>query len=197
MHCYPVAVLIVRPVSAVVARRQIELHHYARTLPPYSVCCLGAFEGERLIGVVVFGIGANRNAASPYASWGVERHDLLELTRLALCPGGERVSATTKVLALALRALRRERPRTRLLVSYADPAHGHVGTVYAAGNWTYVGPSFRNYAHARGHQRHARPGYDPRRAQMPKFKYLYALDPRLRARVLRLARKRPRWRQAC
>ena len=41
--------------------------------------------------------------------------------------------------AIALRLLARHSPGLRLVVSYADPAQGHVGTIYQAAGWTYLG----------------------------------------------------------
>jgi len=35
----------------------------------------------------------------------------------------------------------------RLVVSYADPAHGHHGGIYQAGNWVYLGRTHAEAAH--------------------------------------------------
>jgi hypothetical protein len=40
-----------------------------------------------------------------------------------------------------VRELRRTNEGLRLVVSYADPAQYHVGTIYQAMNWIYVGSS--------------------------------------------------------
>ena len=38
-------------------------------------------------------------------------------------------------MAIAVRLLRRQSPGLRLIVSYADPEHAHVGVLYQSMNW--------------------------------------------------------------
>ena len=52
--------------------------------------------------------------------------------------GGRGPNNESRVLGLILRALRRE-GTYKLLVSFADPSAGHVGTIYQASGWTYLG----------------------------------------------------------
>jgi hypothetical protein len=42
-------------------------------------------------------------------------------------------------LAIAVKFLKARCPGVRLLVSFADPTHGHHGGIYQAAGWTYVG----------------------------------------------------------
>lgn len=49
------------------------------------------------------------------------------------------VLPVTRILAIAIRMLKREMWGIRLLVSYADLDHGHLGKIYHASNWVYVG----------------------------------------------------------
>lgn len=44
-------------------------------------------------------------------------------------------------IARGVHHVRVSHPEVRCLVSYADPAAGHVGTIYRAANWTYDGLS--------------------------------------------------------
>lgn len=42
-------------------------------------------------------------------------------------------------VAIAVRLLRRQCPGLRVIVSFADPAEGHVGAIYQAAGWVYLG----------------------------------------------------------
>ena len=105
------------------------------------------------------------------------------------------------MIGLSLRALRRH-TNVKFVLTYADPAQGHVGTVYKASNWLYAGMSqptalldlgdgvarhSRTVAHALGSHSAdylARHGVTVRKVpQVPKHRYLYFLDPAWRSRL--------------
>lgn len=60
----------------------------------------------------------------------------LELTRVALNGKQEH---TSKAVAMALKDLHKDKPMCRLVVSYADCDQSHLGTIYQATNWVFVG----------------------------------------------------------
>jgi len=191
--------------SHAVAREAIRAWHYTGTLPAAGLDCYGIREGSRFVGVVVFGMGANPRLASPF---GLAREQVRELVRVALAD--DRQHHTSAVVARCLARLRRERPEVRLCVSYADPAHGHVGTLYQAGNWTYLGttpPGRVLWVHGRRYhprslyQRYrtsslawlraevdvnATSSYDP-----PKHRYVYPFDAQMRRRLRALRQPYP------
>lgn len=169
--------------------------HYSRQLPKAKLVKIGCWEDARFVGVVVFGVGANKNAARPFA---LKDCEVCELVRVALAPG--RMHPTSQYIAIALRLLRRQSPGLRLVVSYADAGQNHRGVIYQAGGWIYLGTSEQSYIKVLGqiehprtlHDRHGRRGQsipwlrehvDPRaeRVQMaPKHKYVMPLDKKLR-----------------
>jgi hypothetical protein len=188
------------------ARTAVERWHYSGTLPAAGLDCYGVREAGRFVGVVVFGMGANYRLA---ASFALGHHEMRELARVALCAG--RSIPTSRVVAAALRRLHRERPGVRLVVSYADTAHGHIGTLYQAGNWHYLGVATRGRTlHLLGRSLHNRSVWQRwgtsrldwlRRhvdagafatADRPKHKYAWAYDRQMRRRLRRLARPYPR-----
>lgn len=131
--------LTVRPVMPSVVRRLIEERHYLHSMPAAPRRCYGVYLGEVLHGAVVFTSGPRQGyqlltAARPQA--------VSELARLwlsdALPPNSE-----SRVLGIVVRTLRRE-TTWKLLLSYADPAAGHVGTIYQATGWRYLGQTETN-----------------------------------------------------
>ncbi len=108
--------------------------HYLHSAPAGVKLAFGVFAESRLGGALALNAG-------PINGWrlvaGAGRTDCLCLARLWLAddlpPNSE-----SRVLALMVRLLRRH-TRVRFLLSYADPAAGHVGTIYQAAGWLYTG----------------------------------------------------------
>lgn len=188
------------------AKAAVERWHYSRRMPAAGLDCYGVREAGRFVGVLVFGYGANPHFAKPF---GLDQHDVRELARVALCD--QRRTRTTAIVAACLRQLRRDRPEVRLVVSYADTKQGHLGTIYQAGNWTYLGPSLGGRTiivhgqpcHPRSlYQRYGssslawlRRFVDPEAKAVtdpPKHKYALGFDGQMRRRLRRLACPYPR-----
>ena len=119
--------------SGEAARFAVEHWHYSRSMPVGRLAHCGAWENDRYIGAVVFGMGANRNIAKPY---GLEQLQVCELVRVALAG---HLSPVSRIVSIAIRMLRSQSPGLRLIVSYADPEQGHNGAIYQAMNWVYQG----------------------------------------------------------
>jgi hypothetical protein len=66
-------------------------------------------------------------------------------------------NSESRVMGILLRLLRRY-TNIKFLISYADPALGHVGTIYQASNWIYTGLSSATpqYDLGDGRPRHSR-----------------------------------------
>ena len=67
---------------------------------------------------------------------------------------------TSQCVAVSLKLLRRQSPGLRLVVSYADAGQGHVGTIYQATGWLYLGTSDQSYLRIAGQVVHPRTVYD-------------------------------------
>jgi hypothetical protein len=119
--------------SGEAARYANDKWHYSTNPPSGSRLFIGVWEHGRFIGAVMFGRGANPTIGSPY---GLQQSQICELTRVAL---SRHEAPVTKIVAIALRLLARRSPGIKMVVSYADPNQGHLGKIYQAGNWTYVG----------------------------------------------------------
>lgn len=109
--------------------------HYSGKLPAGKLVTMGVWEDGSPIGAVIFGRGANNNIGRRF---GLKQTEAVELVRVALKSHAAPVS---RIVAVALKLLRRQSPGLRLIISYADPEQGHVGAIYQAGNWLYLGPS--------------------------------------------------------
>lgn len=181
--------------------------HYSRSMPTPPVVRIGVWEDGAFIGCVLFSRGANRHLGAAY---GLAQSEVAELSRIALRAHEAPVS---RIVAIAVRMLRQHCPGLRLMVSFADPAQGHHGGIYAAMGWTYLGatsPS-RAFIDFRGRRWHPRmvattgvkKVYGERRRvvracdcvvePLPgKHRYAFPLDAEMRARLAPLARPYPK-----
>ncbi len=114
------------------AKYAVEHWHYSRTMPVGKMAKLGVWEDGRFIGAIVFAQGNNQYQGN---ALGLTMHEVCELVRVALTT---HKSSVSRIVRIALAMLRSAQPGLRVILSYADPEHGHVGGIYQAGGWTYV-----------------------------------------------------------
>ena len=125
--------LVVDWCSYQAAKYAVEHWHYSRTMPNAKLAKMGVWEDGIFIGVVVFGSGANSELGNSY---GLTQFQTCELVRVAL---SSHKNAVSKIVSIAIKMLKQEYKGLRLVVSFADPEHGHAGGIYQAMNWVYVG----------------------------------------------------------
>jgi len=115
------------------AKYACENWHYSGVIPVGKLVKVGAWEDSKFIGVVLFGRGANNNMLKPY---GLKADQGCELVRIALKSHKTPVS---KIMAIAIKFLKKSNPNLLLVVSYADADQDHHGGIYQATNWVYTG----------------------------------------------------------
>jgi hypothetical protein len=186
------------------ARYAVENWHYSKRMPMPPLVRIGAWEDSAFIGCVLFARGANAQLGRPY---GLGQTECAELVRVALTKHKTEVS---RIVAIAIRFLRKHSTGLRLLVSYADPAEGHHGGIYQAGGWAYCGRSdpTKVYLH-QGRWKHKREVTGgafgapckvsdrefkalPCRSMPGKHRYLFPLDAAMAAQIAPLSKPYPK-----
>ena len=179
------------------ARYAVVRWHYSRSLSSARNVYIGVWEDSNFIGAVVFGIGAG--AATSGLRFGMDRTgNVAELTRIALRRTHK--STVSRIVAIAVRMLRKQSPGLRLLISFADPAHGHHGGIYQAAGWLYAGRTKpdvqyklgRKWVHHRTATSSGSAAGLPSRPTSAKHRYLLPLDTEMRTRIAPLARPYPK-----
>lgn len=118
-----------------VAASVYSKYHYFGDKDFLSSFSFGAiYEGE-VFGAVTFGIPNAKNIKGLYSS--DEQKGVLEITRMAFKPESPRNSCS-RIISKAIKIIKKRYP-LRLVITYADTAQGHDGTVYRASNFTYHG----------------------------------------------------------
>ena len=108
-------------------------YHYAKATPS----CIASYNvfngGGEWCGVIIYSMGANNHIGTPY---NLKQGEVCELVRVAL---NGKQECTSQAVAMTLRQLKKDCPLLRMVVSYADCDQQHLGTIYQATNWVYVG----------------------------------------------------------
>lgn len=187
--------------------------HYAKAVPVIRIGYNVYNDADDWCGVIIFGPGANMNSGKHF---GLFNGQFLELVRVAL---NGKQSSTSQALAMTLKQLRKDCPLCRLVVSYADCDQNHLGTIYQATNWVYVGKMLQGHKDGswivNGKRVHHRVLYDWQttagcRSMLfrdyilsldkdatpyttkGKQKYLYPLDKQMRKQIMPLMQPYPK-----
>lgn len=180
------------------AKFACEKWHYSKCIPKSKLAKIGVWENDKFIGVVIFGVGATSDLVKRY---GLRMEQGCELVRVALT---KHQSPVSRIVAISMRYLKTQFPNLRLVVSFADPSHGHHGGIYQAGNWIFNGTSqssdeyiykgkrwqgrsFRN-SH-KGMEKH--PDVQIVKGSS-KYRYLMPLDDEIRKQIMPLAKPYPK-----
>lgn len=107
--------------------------HYSKSVPAVQYGYNVYNDNDEWCGVILYGGGANNNMPK---SFGKNAGEVLELVRVAL---NGKQETTSKAVAMSLKHLHKENPLCEIVVSYADHRQKHLGTIYQATNWIYVG----------------------------------------------------------
>ena len=167
-------------------------YHYAKAVPQVRLAYSVFNDIDEWCGVILYSNGANQHIAS---SFDLVQGQVVELVRVAL---NGKQECTSKALAMSLKLMKKDAPAVKVIVSYADRNQNHIGVIYQATNWLYLG----EFASERGimingkltHRRSVNAKYgtstldwlkqnvDPKAVVIKgktKIKYVYPLDKRI------------------
>lgn len=170
--------------------------HYSKSISSGKNVYIGVWEGEKFVGVIVFGVGSgNVTNGTKYGL--AKSHEMAELTRVALTKHEWPVS---RMLRIAVAMVKKQSPKLRLLVSMADQREGHHGGIYQGAGWIYTGETKPDVEYFSGGEwRHHRTVTSSRSAKglpsrplPPKHRYLMPLDDEIKSVVMKLARPYPK-----
>lgn len=151
--------------------------------------------------------GANCNINKQF---GLEQGEILELVRVAL---NGKQEATSQAVAMALRQLHKDDPLLKMIVSYSDLDQNHMGIIYQATNWIYLGKMNEGCCNAfiiNGKKTHSRSvaslgvrqtideirkHLDPNAQKFytkGKHKYIFCFDKKMRKKWLKEAKPYPK-----
>jgi len=127
--------LQVRPVPLTTIRSLIETLHYSHSVNGLKIAhCFGLYDGDTLIGGMIYGGLGMANAWKKYAASVTE---VIELRRLVVIDDTPK-NVESFFIGKTLRWLG-QNTSYATVVSYADNTHNHIGTIYKASNFQFKG----------------------------------------------------------
>ena len=108
--------------------------HYAKAVPVNTFGYSVFNDNNEWCGVTLFGTGASPQIGKQY---NLAQGQVIEFVRMAL--NGKQKDSVSKIMSISLRLLYKKNPLVKLIVSYADQEQGHLGIIYQASNWYYLG----------------------------------------------------------
>jgi hypothetical protein len=121
------------------ARFACENWHYSKSVPLPPLVKVGVWEDSKFIGVVLFSRGASPMLGAAYD---LKQTECCELTRVSLT---KHKTSVSRIIAIAIKFLKKNNSGLRLIVSFADQNQGHHGGIYQAGGFIYSGESSEKY----------------------------------------------------
>lgn len=123
------------------AKEYIIKNHYSHGCHNAPSPCYGLFDGENLIGVLMFATPCSENVRSSIFG---EQHKarVTELHRLHILDVTPK-NTESWFISRCLRLLLQDKPQIRAVVSFSDLTQGHTGVIYKATNATLCGQTGR------------------------------------------------------
>jgi hypothetical protein len=116
-------------------REFIEKHHYSRSVSGVTPThCFKIWLDRRMVGAAIFGLPGMKETIQKYSEFG--KFKLLELRRFVMIDDTPK-NSESKSIAIMLRMLKKD--GVQRVLSYSDPNYGHVGTIYRASGFTFLG----------------------------------------------------------
>lgn len=122
------------------AKKFLEIYHYDGF--GRSAKSIYSASTDRVIGICKFSTQGRQGTAS---SLGIDKSELLELDRFCIHEDAHIQNLGSYLMSRYIKAIKVEFPELKALVSFADPAHGHDGTLYKASNWKFIGKTSPSY----------------------------------------------------
>lgn len=133
----------------------VYANHYSLTMPRHTKHYLGAFQGDRLVGVVSLGWGTQPKATIRKLFPMLDTHDYFEIGKMAMLEEMPR-NSESQMLSAVVKWIKANLD-IKFLFTWADGIVGKPGYVYQAANFYYGGFIWTDiYMSATGEKIHPR-----------------------------------------
>lgn len=136
----------------------MKKYHYTKSCAKASISH-AFYYNNQLCTMIVYGQPSGKYLAKSIWNGGNEKEcmELLRLFSFDRCPK----NIESYCIAQSIKILKNNHSEIKILVSYADASVGHVGYIYQASNWLYIGESSPEpEIYIDGIKRHRRDLYD-------------------------------------
>ena len=124
-------------IKSSLAKEYIKKNHYSKGCHNGPSPCFGLFDGDKLIGVLMFATPCSEAVRS--SVFGVDyKNHVIELHRLHIMDITPK-NAESWFIAKCLKELKKVKPQIWGVLSFADLTEGHEGIIYKATNAYHLG----------------------------------------------------------
>jgi hypothetical protein len=127
----------IKDIPAKLANDLICKNHYSKTVAQGVQFHIGIFYENTLYGVAQFGYGIRPKDTCKWVR-GTKPNEYLELNRLWISDKLG-MNSESKCISMCLKWIKRRKPETKWIISFADGMMGKVGIIYQATNFVYTG----------------------------------------------------------
>ena len=128
----------VRDVSREESLAMIRAYHYSDTMPKINRHFLGFFLDGEMVGTMTLGLGTRPRHTIQCLFPSLGTDDYYEIGRMCMTDDMPR-NSESQMLAAAVRWIRANEPRIKVLFTWADGIMGKPGYVYQASSFLYAG----------------------------------------------------------
>lgn len=123
-----------------VAAEFVLRHHYSKVMPKQTKVVLGVLKGKEgpLVGIITLGWGVRPKDTIRQLFPSLDSKDYLEIGKLCV-HDSEPKNTESRILALTVKWLKRNKPELKVLFTWADAIWGKPGYIYQAANFYYGG----------------------------------------------------------
>jgi hypothetical protein len=146
----------IKRIDCKTAKEYIIKNHYSHGCHNGPSPCYGLFDNGNLIGVLMFATPCSEAVRA--SVFGSEHKDwVTELHRLHILDVTPR-NTESWFISRCLKLLKKDKPKIKAVLSFADSTEGHEGTIYKATNAYFIGTTGRAtfYRDSSGRLRHPR-----------------------------------------
>lgn len=121
----------------------IENNHYSHNLNGVKISlAFKATYNNELLGAMILG----QLSTTAWKKFGTSEYEVLELRRLVFLDKAPK-NSESRFIGYVIRYIKKNLKYIKIIVTYADPNHGHSGVIYRATNFKYIGKSSKDYAY--------------------------------------------------
>lgn len=122
----------VEQIACKMAKEYIKKNHYSHGCHNGPSPCYGLFDGQNLIGCLMFATPCSENVRA--SVFGVDHKDAVtELHRLHILDCTPK-NTESWFISRCLKLLKQDKPQIKAVLSFADLTEGHTGIIYQATN---------------------------------------------------------------
>jgi len=130
--------LIIKTVDWRVATLFVQERHYSAVMPKLTKHWLGAYENDKLVGVLTLGWGTNPMGTIKKMFPELTTDDYYEIGKMCMDESMPR-NSESQMISATIKWMRKNTPERKYLYTWADGIVGKPGYVYQAANFLYGG----------------------------------------------------------